>query len=89
MSKRLRVFNVILNTEERRFADWLAKHDEDIRAEERKKVLDRFVNCLEKNQEENWEENLEYGITFADIDHVIEQMEGEEDGIQRDDKEDR
>lgn len=51
--------------------------DEDIekaRADERAKVLDEFEARLEKHQQDNWVDNLEYGITFADIDEVIEEM---------------
>lgn len=41
---------------------------------ERAEVIDEFVNVLEKHQQENWIDNLEYGITFADIEEVAEQL---------------
>lgn len=46
------------------------KQVEEIRAE----AIDEFVNALEKHQQENWIDNLEYGITFADIEEVAEQL---------------
>ena len=38
------------------------------------KAIDDFVKALEKHQQENWVDNLEYGITFDDIEQVAEQL---------------
>lgn len=38
------------------------------------KALDDFCKALEKNQQDNWTDNLEYGITFADVEKVINQL---------------
>lgn len=38
------------------------------------KALDYFYKALEKNQQDNWTDNLEYGITFADVEKVINQL---------------
>lgn len=45
-----------------------------IRADERAKVIDEFVNAIEEHQQKNWIDNLEYGITFADIEEVANQL---------------
>lgn len=38
------------------------------------KAIDDFVKKLEEHQQENWIDNLEYGITFSDIEQVAEQL---------------
>ena len=40
----------------------------------RNKAIDDFVKKLEEHQQENWIDNLEYGITFSDIEQVAEQL---------------
>ena len=42
--------------------------------EEYNKAIDDFVKKLEEHQQENWIDNLEYGITFSDIEQVAEQL---------------
>lgn len=37
-------------------------------------ALDDFYKALEKNQQNNWIDDLEYGITFADVEEVIKQL---------------
>lgn len=37
-------------------------------------ALEDFYKALEKNQQDNWIDNLEYGITFADVEEVIRQL---------------
>lgn len=39
-----------------------------------RKAVDDFVEKLEKHQQENWIDNLEYGITFSDIEQIAEQL---------------
>lgn len=41
---------------------------------ERNNAIDEFVNRLEKHQQENWVDNLEYGITWSDIELIAKQM---------------
>lgn len=38
------------------------------------KAIDDFVKKLEEHQQENWVDNLEYGITWNDIEQVAEQL---------------
>lgn len=38
------------------------------------KAIDDFVKKLEEHQQENWIDNLEYGITWNDIEQVAEQL---------------
>lgn len=38
------------------------------------KAIDDFVKKIEEHQQENWVDNLEYGITFSDIEQVAEQL---------------
>lgn len=42
----------------------------------RNKAIDEFVSRLEKHEQENWIDHQEYGITWADIEHIAEQMKG-------------
>ena len=49
----------------------LDEYDRQIRAE----AIDEFVKALEEHQQKNWIDNLEYGITFADIEEVAKQLE--------------
>lgn len=37
-------------------------------------ALEDFKVSLEKHQQENWIDNLEYGITFADVESVIDEL---------------
>lgn len=37
-------------------------------------ALEDFKMALEKHQMENWIDNLEYGITFDDVEEVINQL---------------
>lgn len=47
---------------------------DEFEQEIRNKTIDEFVNRLEKHQQENWVDNLEYGITWSDIEEIIKQM---------------
>lgn len=38
------------------------------------KAIDDFVKKLEEHQQENWVDNLEYGITWNDIEQIAEQL---------------
>ena len=42
----------------------------------RAKAIDEFISKLEKHTQENWIDHQEYGITWADIEQVAEQMKG-------------
>ena len=42
----------------------------------RNKTIDEFIIRLEKHTQENWIDHQEYGITWADIEQVAEQMKG-------------
>lgn len=37
-------------------------------------ALEDFYKALEKKQQADWIDNLEYGITFADVEEVIKQL---------------
>ena len=37
-------------------------------------AIEEFVKALEEHQQKNWIDNLEYGITFADIEEVAKQL---------------
>lgn len=37
-------------------------------------ALEDFEKALEKHQQDNWIDNLEYGITFDDVEEVIKQL---------------
>ena len=41
-------------------------------------AISEFVKALEEHQQKNWIDNLEYGITFADIEEVAEQLKEQE-----------
>ena len=43
-------------------------------AEERNKAIDEFVDRLEKYEQENWVNHLEYGINWSDIEHIVQEM---------------
>lgn len=43
-------------------------------AEIRADAIEEFVKALEEHQQKNWVDNLEYGITFADIEEVAEEL---------------
>jgi NACalpha-BTF3-like transcription factor len=43
----------------------------------RSKSIDEFVSRLEKHDQENWVDHQEYGITWSDIELIVEQMKGE------------
>lgn len=38
------------------------------------KALDDFIKAIEKQQQENWIGNLEYGITFDDLETVKNEL---------------
>lgn len=38
------------------------------------KALDDFVVAIEKHQQENWISNLEYGLTFDDLESVKNEL---------------
>ena len=51
--------------------------DEEMEIREREsynKALEDFEKALEKHQQDNWIDNLEYGITFDDVEEVIKQL---------------
>ena len=52
----------------------LAKENQEIR----NKTIDEFVERLEKHEQENWIDHQEYGITWADIERIAEEMRGAE-----------
>lgn len=55
--------------------DTLAEYRRKIRAD----AIDEFIKAMERHQQENWIDNLEYGITFADLEEVAEQLKGEKE----------
>lgn len=38
------------------------------------KAIDEFVNRLERYEQENWVNHLEYGINWSDIEHIVQEM---------------
>ena len=42
----------------------------------RNNTIDEFISRLEKHTQENWIDHQEYGITWADIEQIAEQMKG-------------
>lgn len=44
----------------------------------RQKTIDEFVERLKKHEQENWIDYQEYGITWADIEEIAEEMRGAE-----------
>lgn len=46
----------------------------------RQDAIDEFIKSIEEHQSRNWIDNLEYGITFADLEEVAEQLKGEQNG---------
>lgn len=43
----------------------------------RNDAIDDFIEAMEKRQTENWVSNLEYGITFDDMEAVAKQLKSE------------
>ena len=43
-------------------------------------AINEFVKRIEERQQQNWIENLEYGITFADIEAVANEMREQKNG---------
>lgn len=41
------------------------------------KVIDEFIERLEKHERDNWVDFRQYGITWADINMIAKQMKGE------------
>lgn len=41
-------------------------------------AIDEFISRLEKHTQENWIDHQEYGITWADIKQIAEEMRGAE-----------
>lgn len=46
----------------------------EIKRREKIKAIDEFVDRLDKHMQENWVSNLEYGITWDDIELIAEQI---------------
>lgn len=46
----------------------------------REDAINEFVKRIEEHQQQNWIENLEYGITFADIEAVANEMREQKNG---------
>ena len=46
----------------------------EIKRRARVKAIDEFMNRLEKHTQENWVDNLEYGITWDDIELIAKQI---------------
>lgn len=69
---KLRHDGNITNAEYDELIKKLNGHDAEIR----NKTIDEFVSRLEKHEQENWIDHQEYGITFADIEHIAKQMKG-------------
>lgn len=46
----------------------------EIKRREKIKAIDEFVDRLDKHMQENWVSNLEYGITWDDIELIVEQI---------------
>lgn len=44
----------------------------------RNMVIDDFISRLEKHTQENWIDHQEYGITWSDIEQIVEEMRGAE-----------
>lgn len=59
--------------------DDLLMSDDDIKElarNVRNKAIDDFISRLEKHTQENWIDHQEYGITWADIEQIAEQLKG-------------
>lgn len=69
---KLRHDGHITDAEYKDFIKKLDGHDREIR----NKAIDEFVGRLEKHTQENWIDHQEYGITWADIEQVAEQLKG-------------
>ena len=46
----------------------------EIKRREKIKAIDEFIDRLDKHMQENWVSNLEYGITWDDIELIAEQI---------------
>lgn len=46
-------------------------------------AVDDFVNAVDKKQQEDWISNLEYGITFSDIEQIAEQLKVGGDNVRQ------
>ena len=40
------------------------------------KAIDDFIKKLEEHEHKNWIDNLEYGITWSDIEQITEELKG-------------
>lgn len=59
--------------------DDLLMSDDDIKElarNVRNIAIDDFISRLEKHTQENWIDHQEYGITWADIEQIAEEMRG-------------